>query len=278
VKDSTLRKYIRTLILEDPQTKIPDEELQIDDQGLSVDQRAFGGYKRDLMSSLGISGSEASREDQKGYSISGRKDPTTMTRVKLKDQWNDRVYSDYGRTNHARQEIRSQFWRLSSENEKLEAVHWLGLVEDREADVLHLLTEHFKRETSSSRTAELSAIGYYRVSPVQGQVACGLKLNGRVTFAYNGDAYTEHLNSATKEIKDFHSGSGLPKRANTHLNSEQVIYGEQDLERMGINKIGELTIDNYSIQSVYLNSRSPKKLKRKIKKLCDLYNYKVTEY
>tara|TARA_Y100000310_G_scaffold338168_1_gene427087 strand:- start:564 stop:1367 length:804 start_codon:yes stop_codon:yes gene_type:complete len=88
----------------------------------------------------------------------------------------------------------------------------------------------------------------------------------RVTFAYAGDAYTEELHWADEEVQKFHKSSGLPKRPGRIMAlpwRSKVLLDREDIEKaekhpsagLELRKkkwIGEVIIDNWKLDTVYI--------------------------
>lgn len=81
----------------------------------------------------------------------------------------------------------------------------------------------------------------------------------RVTFASRADAYTESRGSASEKDLKRHAGSGLPKRPSIgkYFQGKGVLFDEGDVtSRQSVSKrgIGELIIDNWSYDTLVINT------------------------
>ena len=256
---SDLRKVIRRLIIESTR-----------------DSNAIGAIKQDMLDSMMPPNSQLSKRDQSMYDLSDSGIVTTSIRRYLKQVWNDRVYGATKNTQGVpgageqgdpelkrKQEERERFWLYSP---KLKIVHWIGLVSDKDGDIASVLNNHLSRRNQSlTKKAELSCIGYYEQEPSVKAVACGLLLKGRPTFAYEGDAYTEHLSSAEQLHKLHHKESGLPKRPSTFFNPNYVLFSEDDVKNMDNSHIGEVILSNYTIDTILINRDANRSVRKKLK-------------
>tara|TARA_B100001250_G_C19762610_1_gene773200 strand:- start:307 stop:1086 length:780 start_codon:yes stop_codon:yes gene_type:complete len=236
MSNSTLKKFIQRCLLE-----AADEEL-------STDQRAIGGHSQrlaDLRKEYGIE--TPGVNDQINWQELLADDDFLQTysdRREIKGHWNDRAYSS---------PEREQFW---TDGSKIICVHWLGLLDYKNADYVEITKKYIQFiQSPSSRPPELSCIGHYQsistpISPM------GIIIDPRrITFAYAGDAYTQQINTATEDIEAMFAGSGLPKHPSTQFSAKRVMFSEEDIIRNNVDWLGEVVVDNYQYGEFVISAR-----------------------
>tara|TARA_Y100000310_G_C20572944_1_gene758979 strand:- start:59 stop:925 length:867 start_codon:yes stop_codon:yes gene_type:complete len=182
---------------------------------------------------------------------------------------------DYPEVRHARRSIKriwnevaygnpesAKFWK---DPNKIICCHTLGWIED---GTLEGYFDHggFYNPHGVNKD-ELSCIGLFNKRDFQtllfennNEIFIVLAPR-RITFAYDGDAYTEELHHAGAREKQFHKSSGLPKRGST-LNTDRVLFDQEDIkERINSGNwtplsrskmIMEVTVDNWKLDTVYI--------------------------
>ena len=274
-----LRRLIRQMIIEYSDASErqrnavnkDDLDLKLGEKGkgLTVDQRGYQGIQNKDEVKY-----EASREQQLDHRIMQLpefKDATDKRRV-LKRWWNDRVYGN---------SKRSAFF---NDPTKVKCVHWVGMYNDHFPALVKKLPKYL--ETAKTRAPEISCIGYLENSNIRYRSRrLGIEyLERKITFAYAWDAYTEFLSTASKSIQSFFAGSGVPKRPNTSLNAENVMFDERDVKRNHLTKINEVVIDNYSVEPgkiiFHINDKIPEEEKEILEKIIksDSENHKINYY
>lgn len=229
-----LRNTIRKLILES--------------EDMSTDQAAIGGHRdrlrRELIASGYFEEPGVNREiDWQELLADEKYRQTYQDRRAIKTHWNQRAYNT---------PERAAFWQ---DPQKIITVHWIGLLEDSlKSDWVSFMKNYIEHIKSPSvRPPELSCIGHYKsidtaISPL------GVVLEPRrITFAYNGDAWTERIGTSTEEIRAAYKGSGLPKRQQTKFDPTKVMFSEEDIIKAGVRRLGEVIVDNYTFSEILLD-------------------------
>ena len=237
-------------------------DLKLDDSGASADQRAIGGIKN----KYGPAERLLTREQQMDHAITHMPEyqQSQNLRAVIKRWWNDRVYGNSVR--------RAYFTNPNN----IRCIHWLGFYDENPEVAVSKLDSYLGRD--SKRDPELSCIGYTEDRAIwRYDKSIGIEYKKRsITFAYQWDAHTEFLSSATPEIHELHRGSGVHKRPNTHINIWNVIFDERDIERMNLKRINECIIDNYDHSPenviIHVNPELSDEIKEKIEKIIKSYS------
>ena len=273
---NNLRKLIRNIILEkkgrtnrvragvsdslDGKSDSP-VKLKIDDHGYSADQRAIAGIKREY-------GGERllTRQQQMDHAITHMPEykKSQNLRTIIKRWWNDRVYGN---------SIRRAYFNNPN---NIRCIHWIGFYDEDISKAIPKL--HMYLKSNASRDPELSTIGYLDEGAIwRRDKIVGIEYKKRsITFAYQWDAFTEFVSSATPEINELHRGSGVHKRPNTLININNVIFDERDVKRMNLRRINECIIDNYDSSPnnviIHVNPRLDDEMKDKIESIVESYS------
>lgn len=270
----SLRKFIRKTILEGRRNHVragvSDSEdgksdspvkLDINDRGRSADQRAIGGIKgkyggvRDL-----------TKEEQTDHMITHKPEykNSQITRTVIKRWWNDRVYGN---------SVRREYF---NNPDKIRCIHWLGFYHEDPQHAIDKINMYLNPQRK--REPELSTIGYTVEKAIwRYDKTIGIEYRKRsITFAYEWDLHTEFVSSATPLIHELHRGSGVHKRPNTHLNINNVIFDERDVNRRNLERINECIIDNYDNSPenviIHVNPDLPNEVKDKIENIIKSYS------
>ena len=122
-----------------------------------------------------------------------------------------------------------------------------------EDDMVNLSVKGFLEQYKlRNNKDEMSTYGVYNGKAPEGLgrgvFATGVLIEGRVTFAFKGDAMVESRSKATPADYERHKSSGMPKRMSPYDNYlDGVLFNEEDCIAKGV---GECIIDNWSIDSL----------------------------
>lgn len=271
---NNLRKFIRKAILESANNRVrrgvsdsidgkSDSEvnLQIDDFGRSADQRAIGGIK-------GKYGGERilTKEEQMDHAITHMPEykSSQNLRTVIKRWWNDRVYGN---------SVRRKYFTNPN---NIRCIHWLGFYHEDPEVAISKIDMYLRPQ--QNREPELSTIGYTQDKAIwRYNKSIGIEYRKRsITFAYEWDLHTEFVSSATPAIHELHRGSGVHKRPNTHVNINNVIFDERDVNRRHLKRINECIIDNYDNSPenviIHVNPELTEEIKDKIENIIKSYS------
>lgn len=271
---SDLRKLIRKIILKEAANHVRKGvsdsidgksdslvDLKLDDFRHSADQRAIRGIKNKY-------GGERilTREEQMDHAITHMPEYKSSQNLRtiIKRWWNDRVYGN---------SIRKAYF---NDPNNIRCIHWIGFYEEDPSTVISKIDTYL--QSDKGRDPELSTIGYVSDKAIwYHDKFIGIEYKKRtITFAYQWDAFTEFISSATPEIHEMHRGSGVHKRPSTLLNIDNVIFDERDVKRMHLKRINECIIDNYDNKPenviIHVNPTLSSEIKNKIEDLVNSYS------
>ncbi len=109
---------------------------------------------------------------------------------------------------------------------------------------------------------EMSAYGFTSINQFlernmdQNNISLAIVLNPRrVTYASSVDAYSESRGGASLADLERHKSSGLPKRPSVgrRFHGKSALFDKADVKKAG--KIGELIVDNWSYDTLIINSQ-----------------------
>jgi len=109
---------------------------------------------------------------------------------------------------------------------------------------------------------EMSAYGFTSINQFlernmnQNNISLAIVLNPRrVTYASSVDAYSESRGGASPADLERHKSSGLPKRPSVgrRFHGKSALFDKDDVKKAG--KIGELIVDNWSYDTLIINSQ-----------------------
>jgi len=254
-----LRAYIRKIILESPELQAELEELIFNRE--SVPYTVGGGTQHREFAKQNIKRMKADADaiNLKGQNWPSNKeiDSSFDLRRNVKKFWNKNA--DHN------------FWQ---DPKKVVAIHDLAYyAEFDEPNEASRASEDFEKDTDLKIEAffkkyppgkiqkdEMSAYGFLGMDDFferkedRRRVSLGIILDPRrVTYAARRDSHTESRSEASAADIARHAGSGLPKRPKIgkYFVSTGVLFDPEDISLFGI---GELIVDNWSYDTVVINT------------------------
>lgn len=174
-------------------------------------------------------------------------------------------------------------WAQHADTEELQKalniVHWIGWDKQNQRNFEKFESFAASVPPNNRSSNEISCGGYLGTPYYHGLNTFGVLLSksSKITIASNRDLYTEEFRTATEEVIEYYSNSGVPKRPAPSVNPLGLIFSTSDIEG---DSVHELVCDNWSWEGVIIGNDSyfDSNLKKKLMLWCQSNNVKFYEY